>query len=162
MKTIDEANAYFARLDRWKDEGGFVSDPGDLHVDLYDFKATIDLAGADAVFEGTNVDDVAAADTGEVDDWATWTVSFPGIGVAHLHLHDLTSSDARSWAEFSLEQEPWWNGDDPYECTWSQMTAIVASLPDEQRDRYLGMVSGGIKLAAILSEHGVIPSVPTP
>jgi hypothetical protein len=162
MKTIAEANAYFRTLDRWQDEHGFVSDPGDLHDELYAFKATIDLSGAEAVFKETNVDEVMDAGSGEIPDWATWAVSFPGIGVAYLHLYDLTSADARSWAEFNLEEEPYWNGDDAYDCTWEQMAAVVAALPEEHRQRFIGLVSDGIKLAGILGEHRVIPSAPQP
>jgi hypothetical protein len=162
MKTLKEANAYFKTLDRWRDENGDVSDPGDMHEELYKFKATVDLSGASSSFKGTNVDKVLNAGTGLIPDWATWTVGFPGIGLAHLHLYDLDAADSRSWAEFWLEGEPWWNGDDAYDCSWEQMAVIVSALPEKQRSRYLELISSRPELAGILADHGVIPASPKP
>ncbi|NTF16933.1 hypothetical protein G6L37_00640 [Agrobacterium rubi] len=157
MKTIEEAAAYLKTVARWTDDKGEWAKPGPTHSELYEFKTTIKLGEANSKFEGSNVDEVVSEDGEVLKDWATWTVSFDGVGTAHLHLCDLTDAeDSSTWAELWLEKEPWWNGDDPFECSWEQIADIVSALPSADRDTYLRLVSRSSELSGVLNSHGIL------
>jgi hypothetical protein len=165
MKTQAEVDAYLKSIKRWREEDVDFANPGPKHMELYDFKATLDLGQYQPEFLGTTSDMAYKKNSrGWIDEDVTWTIQLEGLGTAHLHLYCTPEiEDMGTWAEFWFSQEPWWNGDDPYECTTEQIAAIVRALPEEHRVKYQELASRSPKVTAYLIEMGVFDiSVPKP
>jgi hypothetical protein len=160
MKTLEEANAYLDSIETWVEDGGPCADPGDRHLELYRFKQTIDLDGRNPVFGNTNSDMAYLPDDrGYVDEDIGWYIKFPEFGSARLHLYCTDDAeDMGYYAEYWMENEPWWNGDDPYECTDEQIAVIVAALPEEHRARFEELASRSETLINHFRESGILKS----
>ncbi len=158
MKTQAEADAYLKSVKRWKDEHGDVADPGEKHVELYRFKETLDLSQHKAEFVETTSDMAYKKDSrGWVDEDIGWSMDLGDFGRVYLHLYCTPEvEDMGTWAEFWFKDEPWWNGDDPYECTMEQIAAIVRALPEEHRQKYVELASRSEEVVAFLSKIGAL------
>ena len=158
IRTLEDAEAYLFSVKRWKDENGDVSDPGPKHVALYDYKQTVDLSGIEGTFVSTTSDMAYKADhRGHVDEQVSWAMDMGDVGRVYLHLYCMPdASDMSSWAEFWMTNEPWWNGDDPYECTTEQIAAIVRALPEEHRQKYVELASRSPELIEYLTSVGIL------
>ncbi|WP_327209895.1 hypothetical protein [Rhizobium leguminosarum] len=159
MKTIAEANAYFESLEQWEDDTfSAVADPGDRHLELYNFKETIDLSPyAVEVTEDTSNEAYVADSDGWVEEDIVWSLKLDDFGWARLHLYCTPEvKDMGYWAELWLANEPWWNGHDPYECTDAQIAVLVSKLPDEHRAKYEELVSRSPEVTAHFHECGIL------
>lgn len=160
IETLEEAEAYLAGIETWEDDSGLVAKPGSRHLELHDFKETIDLVGREAEFTGTNADKAYLPDErGYVNEDIIWSLKFADFGSAHLHLYCTDDAeDMGFYAEYWMENEPWWDGDDPYECTVEQISSIVAALPEEHRARFEELASKSEELIAHFRESGILKS----
>lgn len=160
MKTLKEANDYLESLPHWEENAVKVAEPGPLHLEFYLFKETIDFAPYTASFTGTTSDMAYKKNSrGWVDDDVMWHVDFPGLGSATLHLYCTPEvRDMGYYAEFWLEKEPWWNGDDPYECTAEQLGVIVNALPPEHRTKFDELASRSPEIVLEFREMGILPA----
>lgn len=156
MKTLEEARTYLASVPRFTNHYGLVADPGSKHEELYKFKETIDLSGRDVVFLETYPEKLLTEDPDcRKTNPVTWSIRYPGFGYAHLNLAEVDMPEhIGTWAEFGFENEPFWNGNDPYDCTWPQIVAIIAALPEEHRNRYLELATRSAELSGHLAEAG--------
>lgn len=166
MKTIQDVKAYLSNMETTADQKGpygVSAEPGDSHEELFALKETIRLDQCQANVESCNIEEVLEKYNGHLGDWATWTVRFDGLGLVYLHLYDLSEpGDAHTWAEFWFEGEPFWEGDEPFECSWEQIAATVQSLPEAHRNRYLEFAVKGDDLRERMVEHGLISAAPSP
>lgn len=158
MKTLEEANGYLDSIDTWDEDGHPCADPGERHVEFYNFKKTIDLSGRELNFVKTDADMAYLPDArGYVNDDITWVLRLPDFGWVHLHLYCTPDvEDMGYYSEFWMEKEPWWNGDDPYECTDDQIAVIVQGLPDEHRARFEELASRSETLMNHFRESGIL------
>lgn len=158
MKTRDEAEAYLNSIKRWKDDLGDVADSGPRHSEFYSFKETIELDGQQFAFLSTNSDKALKGEPHFEEEDIMWHFDVSGVGKATLHLYCFDEADMTgSWGELWLENEPWWNGDDPYECTEAQLGALVRALPEEHLKRFVQLASRKPGFVEGLAEAGILP-----
>lgn len=164
MKSIEDVKAYLAKQETTADQNGpygVSAESGDHHEELYAFKETIKLDRFKAKVVDANIDEVLEKFGGHLGDWATWTVKFEGLGLVYLHLYDLSEpGDAHTWAEFWFEGEPFWEDDEPFECSWEQIGATIQSLPDTHKSKYLEYAAKGDGLRDKMVELGLISAAP--
>lgn len=165
MKTQAEADAFLASVERWQDEHGDVAMPCPEYIELYEFKETLDFSQHEAKFVETTADMAyKVGENGRVDEDVSWKIELVDFGVAYLHLYCTPDiEDMGSWAEFWFKNEPWWNGDDPYECNVKQLVTLIRSLPEDVLQKYVELASRKPELVEFLTENGVIDRpVPAP
>ena len=167
MKTLEDANAYLRliRKESWKDENGWVADPGPRHLEFYEFKETIDLSPYTTKFKSTNSAEAYVKEPGEfMQEDITWYLDFKGFGFGVLHLYCMDEVEYMGyWGEFWLKNEPWWNGHDPYECTMEQIGVLVRALPPEHRAKFEELASRSPDIVSEFIKAGIFDApVPSP
>lgn len=158
MKTQAEVDAFLASVVRWKDEHGDVANPAPGYLEMLEFKTTLDFSKY-ATGEVTSTADKAYKpdERGIIDERVTWSFDLVGLGQVFLHLYCMPDvEDMGYWAEFWYDNEPWWNGDDPYECTRAQLAVLVKSLPEEHLNKFVELASRKQELIDELIESGAI------